>query len=635
MAPSSHDLDAKRRIKDSTNIVDYIGREFQLRRQGATYVCHCPFHDDKRPSFQINPVRQSWACWVCNIRGDIYSYVMRRDNVDFRGALEHLSEFTGIPLTTRPRQYEKGSVDDKQWLYKAAEWAETEFHQCLLNNDAAAPARDYLNSRGIADESIDQFKIGFSPNLFTWLVDRAAKSPFKPKVLEAIGLIATSSRGSWYDRFKGRLIFPIRDTSQRPIAYGGRVVPGVFTEEEASKTGKYYNSPETILFSKSDTLYALNLARDEIKNHEVRKLTVVEGYTDVVGAWQNGMRNTVACLGTALNERHLKVLRRFADQVTLVLDGDDAGKKTANKVLDMFVSNDLDLRILTLPEGLDPFDYVMENGNGPFQAMLDSAPDAIEHRIRTETAGVDVLNDTHNANLALERILETLAQTSASWFSGSAAKRIRQDQLLSRLARKFNVETEQLRRRVAEIRSQSSSRFDSYVTGESASEEAKLNTAALDRKELELLQLMLKDQELVDIAIENVSPDQFSTGPVRDLFSAIIDLFHEGHEISYDELLLAIEHEHQLLRDLLFYMQDESDSRKVMAESNTEIAVSEKEQLDSIIAVFNNLNVESGNRALISELQQQQLDEQEEARKLEELLKQTRRRQGLSAPMDG
>ncbi|MEM7457465.1 MAG: DNA primase, partial [Planctomycetota bacterium] len=426
---TSHDIDVKRRIKDACNIVDYIGREFQLRRQGATYVCHCPFHDDKRPSLQINPVRQSWACWVCNLRGDIFSWVMRRENVGFREALEQLAEFTGVELTQAPRRYEKQSAEDKQWLYKAARWAEEEFHKMLLDSEAATQARDYLNDRGISQQSVEDFQLGFSPASFTWLVDRAANSPFSAKVLEAIGLIATSQRGSWYDRFRGRLIFPIRDTSQRTIAFGGRVVPGLFPPDQ-EPPGKYINSPETRLFSKSETLYALNLVRDVIARDKVRRLTVVEGYTDVIGAWQTGMKNAVACLGTALNERHLRVIRRFADQITLVLDGDDAGQRRANEILDLFVSNDVDLRILTLPEGLDPFDYVMENGSEPFQNMIDSAPDAIEHRIRSETAGVDVLNDTHNANQALERILQTIARAPASLVSGSAAKRIRQDQIL-------------------------------------------------------------------------------------------------------------------------------------------------------------------------------------------------------------
>ena len=316
-------FDAKERIRQSTDIVDLIGSYMELRRQGSIYVGLCPWHDDTHPSMQVNPSRQSWKCWVCNVGGDIFSFVMQKENVDFRGALEILAERAGVELiSVKPSK--PGSVDDKKTLYAANEWAAEQFHRFLTSSSDAHSARQYLAARGISDESIEAFRIGFSPNHWTWLVDQA-QSRFAPKVLQACGLLGQSDRGRFYDKLKGRLIFPIIDTQNRPIAFGGRVLPE-FEEEavaQGNRLAKYWNSPETRLFSKSDNLYGLNLIRDELSKS--REVVVVEGYTDVVMAWQQGLRNVVAALGTAINERHVRVLKRFADRITLLLDGDEAG----------------------------------------------------------------------------------------------------------------------------------------------------------------------------------------------------------------------------------------------------------------------------------------------------------------------
>ena len=372
-----------------------------LTQKGRDYVGLCPWHDDTRPSFTVNPVRQSFVCWVCDIRGDVFEFIKRIDGVEFYDALKMLAERANIELRTNKAPVVKGSADDKSTLLKAMAWAEEQYHQCLITNDSAAPVRDYLIERGITQDSIETFKLGFAPLAWSWLVDRARNTPYSPEILEACGLVLPNNRGGYYERFRGRVLFPIRDTLERPIAIGGRVVPRLYEDKEKVPPAKYVNSPETKLFSKSKNLYALNLCRGFIQKSEKKNVVIVEGYTDVVAAWQAGLRNVVAALGTAINEQHLRVIKRFADTITLVLDGDEAGQKRTNEMLDLFVAHDVDLRILTLPEGLDPFDYLLENGAAPFQAMIDSAPDAIAHKILKETTGVDLVQDTHRANICL------------------------------------------------------------------------------------------------------------------------------------------------------------------------------------------------------------------------------------------
>ncbi|MCH2183161.1 MAG: DNA primase [Mariniblastus sp.] len=618
--------DTKDRIKQANDIVDLIGSYTELRRQGSNYVCHCPWHDDNRPSLHVNPARQSWVCWVCDIRGDVFDFVMRREGVEFVEAMRILAERAGIPLTFTQRKVEKGSVNDKQTLYQAMAWAEQQFHDFLLQSPVAELTRQYLAERGLSGDSITEFKLGFCPTSFSWLTDRARGSTYSPEILEACDLVGRNNHGSFYDRFRGRLIFPIRDTMQRPIALGGRLVPGVFPEDQ-EPPGKYINSRETRLFSKSDTLYGLNLVRDQVARQ--RQLTIVEGYTDVIGAWQAGLRNVVACLGTALNEKHIRLVKRFADRITLVLDGDDAGRKRANEILDLFVANDIDLRILTLPEDSDPFDFVMQQGAEEFQKRVQGSADAIDHKIRVETEGIDLIQDTHLANQALENILSTVARVPSSVFSGSAAKVLRQDQLLTRLARQFQIDSPQIKQRLLELRSRTRRLGNSP---EEASRPERVPYDLLDRAEMELIQLIMQEPSFLDICCERISPQQFQDSPLRQLYQQICQCFHDGRDATYQELMLQIEDSQ--LKDLVVYL-DQQWHEKLMAAEFHGQPKPLKTLLDDLLQRFNHMNEQTGNRQAISRLHARKLDEQEETETLEQLLNQTKQRHGLKPPTDG
>lgn len=609
------DFDVKDRVKQATDIVDLIGNMIPLTRKGRTYVGHCPWHDDSRPSFQVDPNRQSFVCWPCGIRGDVFEFIKRWDGVEFFEALKMLAERANIELRTRQKPIVKGSADDKMMLFKAMQWAEEQYHQCLLNSDAAAPVREYLIERGITQDSIETFKVGFSPLSWSWLSDRSRQTPFSPAILEACDLIVSNNRGGFYDRFRGRVLFPIRDTLDRPIAIGGRVVPSLYGEGEEVPAAKYVNSRETKLYSKSKNLYALNLCRGHLQKSDSKNLVVVEGYTDVIAAWQAGLRNVVAACGTAINENHLRLIKRFAETITLVLDGDDAGQKRTNEMLDLFIANDIDLRILSLPQGLDPFDYLMQNGGEPFAKMCEAAPDAIAHKIISETKGVDLVQDTHQANLALENILKTLARTPVATLDISAAKKMRYDQLLMRLARQFQVVPEQVKQRLIEIRSSVRPIAKTQASPEQAE---RVDYSKLNRHETELVQLLIQAPELLDTTIETVVPDEFSPGVMQDLYRVIEDFFHEGKEVGYEQLSLEIEDPR--LRAVVDYLYDEAIDKKQAAEdSKNEFYEDLNEQMESVIDKFLSRREASGFQAKISQLHGGQLDADEEAKALMEL----------------
>ena len=610
-------FDVKDQVKQATDVVDLIGSEMNLRRQGSIYVGHCPWHDDQKPSFQVNPNKQNWVCYPCDVRGDVFDFVMKREGVDFREALEILAERAGIEVRSYQKKVVKGSADDKATLYRAMAWAEQEYHECLLNSDSATPIRDYLVDRGITQESIERFRVGFAPLSWSWLVDRSSGTSFSPEILQACGLVSANDRGGWYERFRGRVLFPIRDTQERTIALGGRVVPSLYPNGDAPPA-KYVNSPETRLFSKSKNLYALNLARNYVQKTSVKdkRLVIVEGYTDVVAAWQAGLTNVVAALGVALNEQHIRLIKRFADGITLVLDGDEAGQRTMNTVLDLFVAHDVDLRILSLPDGLDPFDFLMAEGGGAFQALVDKAPDAIAHKILVETRGVDLVNDTHRSNQALENILKTLANIPED--ENSTAKSIREDQMLLRLGRQFQLAPEMVRRRLTDLRRKTRVRPDA---SDSDIKKDLVDYSKFDKKESELVQLLIQDPSLLDRAVENVSPEQFRAGVLRDLYELMGEFFHEGRGVGYQQL--TVEVEEPRLRKLVDHLRDEAIAKKeIHEEQNSAYAMDFEDQLQSIILRFNEREVESGTQAKISKLHSGGLDEDEEKRALEELFRQ-------------
>ena len=621
------DFDVKDRIKQASEIVDVVGGYLPLRRQGANFVAHCPWHDDSRPSLQVNQVRQSWVCWVCNFRGDVFDFVMRRESVEFFEAMQILAERAGIEIKKSGKKIVKGSPQDKQALFRAMAWAVSQYHDCLLNEAVAAPVRNYLADRNMSAESIKAFQVGFAPLAWSWLVDRARHTEFSPEVLEACGLVSANNSGGWYERFRGRVLFPISDTQNRPIALGGRIVPDLVPDDQQPK-GKYYNSTETRLYSKSDNLYGLNLVRDEVAKKENRKLTIVEGYTDVVAAYQAGLRNVIACQGTAVNERHIRVMKRFADSITLVLDGDEAGQRRTNEILDLFVAQDVDLRILSLPEGSDPFDFIQKNGADAFQGLVDQADDAIAHKINQETRGVDLINDTHAANQALEAILKTLAQIPVGQFATSAAKSVRLDQLITRIARQFQLDRTQVKNRLNELRRTMARTRPTVNLDVPGQNQAGVDFKQLPLKESELLQLLIGKPELLDQAIENISPSQISEGPLRELYEVMNDCFHVGKDVGYNSLMLELEDLN--LKSLVDYLHGvSSDKQSVLANMKNGIAIQPLAQLESIIESFNNMADASGTRSQISRLHGRQLDDDEEASALEELLKLARQRQGL------
>ena len=623
-------LDAKEQVRQAVDIVELVEQYARLRRQGRNYVGLCPWHDDTRPSLQVNPERQSWKCWVCDVGGDVFSFVMKMEGVGFREALEMLAERVGVELKpVRKQAVEPGGPADKRTLYQAMAWAEEQYHRCLLDAPEAEPARRYLDERGVTAESIARFRLGFAPHERGWLIGRAGADPRRTRILEAVGILAGSeATGNRYDRFRGRLLFSIRDAQGRPVGFGGRVLPG----DDLVGPAKYVNSPETPLFRKSETLYALDLAKEAIRRSKPKTVLVMEGYTDVIAAHQAGFENAVAVLGTALGEAHVRLLKRFADRIVLVLDGDEAGQRRAGEVLELFVAQQVDLHVVTLPEGSDPADFLHEHGPEAFADLIETrALGALDHAFAAATRKLDIEHDLSGADRALEQLLSVMARAPRLGSATDAQRQAREWRLLGALALKFRMPEETIRARLRELRRRLTRRVSkaSAGGGSGAGPGEAAATAAgapLEPAARECLELFICHPECIELARKQLAPEAIASAPGREIYKTMCRLSDAGDSPTFERLLLALDDPG--LKSLLVELDERGQAKGFDDPEN---------RLQKLIEALRRREAEKLHRAQTSALREGTLSEEEAARVASQIVQSqiVQQRRGSSEPTDG
>ncbi len=503
----AHGGDVKERVREAIDIVDLVGSYISLRRSGKNFVGLCPWHDDSRPSLQINPERQTFRCWVCNVGGDAFSFLMRMDRLDFREALEQLADRAGIDL---PRGQGPGS-DVKRSLYEVCNWASDRFVDCFNNSSLAREAREYLGERGLTDDTLQASSVGFAPNEWDWLLRQAQASGISTNHLEQSGLVvARQDRSGHYDRFRGRIMFPISDPQGRCVAFGGRVLPNAPPD-----SAKYINSPETPVFSKQSMLYGLDSAREAISHS--RRALVVEGYTDCLAARQAGIHDVVAVLGTALGQRHARLLRRYADRIVVVLDGDDAGRRRADEVLEVLLAEPVDIRIARLPAGIDPCDQCLKAGPEAFEAVIDEAVDPLDYRMRETFERLPQDASDELALSAVEGVLKILSAVSPRSPLPPSQRQLRRDQILGKLSRRFGLSRDALQTRLEEL---SRSRRTNDVPPSPSTEGLRFDAAELVPWDREVLSAILAAPEEVSDLLDRISEDEISAEPAKAILRA-------------------------------------------------------------------------------------------------------------------
>lgn len=362
---------AREEIRERTDIVSLVSEYVTLKKAGRNFVGLCPFHADNNPSFSVNPEKRIWYCFGCHEGGDVFSFVQKIEGLSFPEAVERLARRAGIAWERGPDDRRRAS--EREQLYRANELASKYFHEQLLKSPAGEPARNYLARRGVQEKAIEQFQIGFARESWDGLMNFLRKKGVREEVAVKAGLVRRRSGGGCYDTFRNRVIFPIFDVTGRVVGFGGRAL--------GDEPAKYINSPETPIFRKSRTLYGINLGGR--KAAQAGYSVVVEGYTDVITLHTAGIENVVATLGTAFTQDHVRLLNRYAGTMVLCFDGDSAGVTATLRNASAFERAEADVRVVTLPAGTDPDEFVRRYGPEKFVEAVESAPSLTEFRLST------------------------------------------------------------------------------------------------------------------------------------------------------------------------------------------------------------------------------------------------------------
>lgn len=531
--------DFKELVRSSTNLVDLVSETVSLKplHGGRDYVGLCPFHDDKNPSFHVYPDRQTYRCWVCEKGGDCFRWVMDMEVVPFPEALESLAGRARLEIPKRHRSNESAEIIHRKTdSLTVVEWAVQLMHQALRKGAQAENARRYVKTRKLSDETVSNFRLGYHPEDWNWFLEQA-RGRFTPAQLVSAGLIQERDNGpGYFDNFVGRLVFPIFDERGRPVAFGGRLLPGGNIESPA----KYKNSAESVIFQKRRMLYAFDRARDAIRNKKTA--IIVEGYMDCIACHQAGITNAVATLGTAMTEEHVRFLRRFAEKVVIVYDSDTAGQEAAERSISRFLAQDLDLRILNVPSGKDPADYLEEHTAEEFYKLTDSASEAWEYKLQA------VLQRTGTTSIAgrqqvLNQMLEFLVE------SQGLAGTVREDMILRSVCGRVQVDERMARQQLKELRDRIKKKGIMRRDAERQPVDSGLRTEnGPVRAERELLEIILTSPETIDVIRHHIGADDFENVRHQRLLELCIDIWKEDGDLpELSRLIIAAESDSDLL----------------------------------------------------------------------------------------
>lgn len=361
-------------VLNSHDIVETVGKYVQLNKQGHYFKGLCPFHSEKTPSFTVTPEKQIYHCFGCGVGGNVIHFVMEIEGYSFTEAVRRLAEEAGIGYSWQNVTQEQSTQQqEKSILLDAYELANKLYQYILHHTEQGKEAKSYLASRGITNELCESFQIGYAPAMWDTLVKQLDKRQFSLALMEKGGLISKKTDGQGYvDKFRQRIIFPIMDSTGKVIAFGGRAL--------ADQQPKYLNSPETTLFNKSKVLYNMHQARPHLRKQQ--QVILFEGYVDVMKAWEAGVVNGIATMGTALTAEHVAVIKRNVEQVTICYDGDSAGQNAAYQSISLLEQSGIRVKVAMIPDRLDPDEYISSYGHQRFrQEIIESAVTAMKYRL--------------------------------------------------------------------------------------------------------------------------------------------------------------------------------------------------------------------------------------------------------------
>ena len=512
-------------IKQAADIVDVVSQVVVLRKAGRNYVGLCPFHTEKTPSFTVSPDKQIFHCFGCGTGGNVFTFVMRQESLSFPEAARMLAGRYGVEIP-QPAEQKRG-VSEKERLLEINQQAMAFFQQTLVKNPVGQPALQYLKRRGLSEETIRRFCLGYAPKSWDRLLRHFSRKEVSLQLVEKAGLIvARKQADGYYDRFRDRIVFPICNVNQQVVGFGGRVLD--------DSLPKYLNSPETAVYHKSRTLYGLNLAKDQCKSSDA--VYIVEGYLDLLALHQHGIRNAVATLGTALTADHVRLLARYASRMILVYDSDQAGIRSAQRCIeifwkehvnfkrgDVFKDEQADTRILVLPEGHDPDSFLNEFGAEKFLDAAAQAPGMI-------TFMIDRAVEKHG--LSIEAKLRTLAdmQVTLAAVDDTVARAL----YIKQLSERLEIPETAVLERIREISSKADVRDrhlpDATSTRDSLGTESKAGAPESpgSRLERQIIAMMLQYPQMLDEIDQRRVLDYFTNEALQSIGQTILTSGYSG-----------------------------------------------------------------------------------------------------------
>ena len=500
------------KIKEQTDIVEVVSEYVNLKRTGKNYQGLCPFHQENTPSFTVNPDNQFFYCFGCGKGGDIFNFIMEIENITFYESLRLLAKKNNMEMPNS-KGYSKEYNRKREKVFEIHQLAAKFYNYLLLNKQVGNDAYKYLKKRGYTEKDIERYHLGYAPDSWHSLYNFLTKRDYDNKILSESGLIGNKNE-NYYDKFRDRIMFPIFNSQGEVIAFGGRRL-----NDEDNSSPKYYNSPETIIFHKSKNLYGLNWAKKGFR--ETNSAIIMEGYTDVITAHKYGLNNAVASLGTALTLKQAKILKRYIDNVYIAFDPDFAGEKATLKGLEILKKADLNVRIIELPEGEDPDDFIKEKGTNEFEKLMNNSYNLIEFKIRS----VVNENESYNINQRINRskkVLNIISQIDDP---------IEQDVYLEKTAEILNIDKNAMKEALESFNQKNKQENDDE--NRIKEKGSKKDVGNLNYQDL-LLKTLIDNPERIDIIQNEISPE-YLNGIYKKAFSLIVEKGFDIKKMNIEE----------------------------------------------------------------------------------------------------
>jgi len=531
-------------IRSSLSIVDVISGYVQLRKRGRNYLGLCPFHTEKTPSFTVSEDKQIYHCFGCHAGGNVFKFLMDYEKISFIEAVQELANRLGIEI-----EYESAPGDERQneleLLYDINTEAAKYFYNNLHNSDEGEIARKYLQERKIKPQTMKTFGLGYSLRSWENFLNFAKEKKLDLERVTELGLIGRNDDGRSYDKFSGRLIFPIFSPNGRVIAFAGRVL------DEREKAAKYLNSPESQIYYKGRILYGLSFAKDEIR--KLDKAILVEGYMDLISLFQAGVKNVVAVSGTALTEDQVQLLSRYSKNVVLLFDADTAGIKASMRSIELLLKRDVEVKIATLPSGEDPDSFINNYGKEKFDETVSYAQNFLEYQSGYyEKQGL--FTDSSKMAEAIRDLVKSAALINDE---------LKRNLLIKTIAKKFNLREILIENELEKVlkKEKISSKITKSVSGKNAAKE-NLNfssdikiTDSEFSTEKEIIKLLFEgDKDVIELIIQHIDQYDFNVPFNKELFLLVTEAVEEGEPVVAGALLnkLGDEKSGAYLRELTF-----------------------------------------------------------------------------------